>query len=262
MGARGGTLAFRGPAVIVNDGAAYLSVENALAQCELDSAVTVEATIDLEAGTQGAEFPEGVLDGLVERALGAATNANGNALSSGGTAVFGRLRGAIVVGGVRREIDAVARIGASFTGLEPLRFETRRMLWACFPDAAEFTALEARAWTFADADSRRTARLLCDSEWRECELGAIELETAAPGARPDRITATMTTPRGDDAPLHGIAEAFMTLSRPGPDHSRIHTSIGFASYRVGGATGAGMFEYSRIASIADAAANDDDSDSD
>jgi hypothetical protein len=63
-------------------------------------------------------------------------------------------------------------------------------------------------------------------------------------------------------PLHGIAEAFMTLSRPGPDHSRIHTSIGFASYRVGGATGAGMFEYSRIASIADAAANDDDSDSD
>jgi hypothetical protein len=72
----------------------------------------------------------------------------------------------------------------------------------------------------------------------------------------------MTTPRGDDAPLHGIVEAFMTLSRPGPDHSRIHTSIGFASYRVGGATGAGMFEYSRIASIADAAADDDDSDSD
>jgi hypothetical protein len=262
MDARGGTLAFRGPAVIVNDGAAYLSVENALAQCELDTAMTVNATIDLEDGAQGAEFSDGVLDRLIERALGAVTGANGNLLGNGNTAVFGRLRGAIFVGGVRREIDAVARIGASFTGLEPLRFETRRMLWACFPDAAEFTALEARAWTFTGADSRRTARLLCDREWRECELDAIELETPAPGARPDRITATMTTPRGDDTPLHGIAEAFMTLSRPGPDHTRIHTSIGFASYRVGDVTGAGMFEYSRIASVADASTDDDDSDSD
>jgi hypothetical protein len=135
-------------------------------------------------------------------------------------------------------------------------------LWACFPEAAEFSALEARAWTFADADSHCTARSLCGSEWRECELGAIELETPAPGARPDRISATMTTPLGADAPLQGIAEAFMTLSRPGPDQTRIHTSIGFASYRVGNARGAGMFEYSRIASIADASTDDDDADSD
>jgi hypothetical protein len=262
MGAHGGTLGFHGPAVIVNDGAAYLSVENALAQCELDTAMAVEATIDLEGGTRAAEFADGVLDELIERALGAATSADGNGVASRNTAVFGRLRGAIVVGGVRREIDAVARVGASFTGLEPLRFETRRMLWACFPDATEFTALEARAWTFADADSHRTARLLCNREWRECALDAIELETPAPGARPERISATMTTPGGNDAPLRGIAEAFMTLSRPGPDQTRIHTSIGFASYRVGSATGAGMFEYSRIASIADACIDEDDSDSD
>lgn len=262
LGARTGTLAFRGPAVIVNDGAAYLSVENALAQSELDTAMTVEAAIDIEGGAQGAEFSAGVLDGLIARALGAVTDATGDASPSGTTAVFGRLRGAIVVGGVRREINAVARIGASFTGLEPLRFETRRMVWACFPDAAEFTALEARAWTFADADTRRTAQMLYDTDWRECELAAIELETPATGARPDRISATMTTPDGRAAPLHGIAEAFMTLSRPGPDHTRIHTTLGFASYRIGNTTGAGMFEYSRIASIADASTDDDDSDSD
>ncbi len=262
LGARTGTLAFRGPAVIVNDGAAYLSVENALAQSELDTAMTVEATIDLEGGTQRAELPDGMLDGLIERALGAVTDAKGSAPPNGSTAVFGRLRGAVVVGGVRRAINAVARIGASFTGLEPLRFETRRMVWACFPDAADFTAIEARAWTFAEADARRTARLLCDREWRECELAAIELETPATGARPDRISAIMTTHGGHATPLHGIAEAFMTLSRPGPDHTRIHTSIGFASYRVGNTMGAGMFEYSRVASIADASTDDDDSDSD
>jgi hypothetical protein len=62
--------------------------------------------------------------------------------------------------------------------------------------------------------------------------------------------------------LQGIAEAFMTLSRPGPDHTRIHTSIGFASYRVGSAKGAGMFEYSRVASAADSSSDDDYSDSD
>jgi len=39
----------------------------------------------------------------------------------------------------------------------------------------------------------------------------------------------------------------MTLSRPGPDGTRIHTSLGFATYRIGAAEGAGMFEYSRRA---------------
>jgi hypothetical protein len=38
----------------------------------------------------------------------------------------------------------------------------------------------------------------------------------------------------------------MTLSRPGPDGVRIHTSIGFATYRIGEAGGAGMYEYSRL----------------
>jgi hypothetical protein len=255
----GGRLKFHGPAVIVSDGAAYLSVENALAESRLDSDVMVEATIELDGRVPSTDSAAYALDGLIERALGAA--ANGKA-SGGTTGVFGRLRGAILMGGIRRSIDAVARIGASFTGLEPLRFETRRMLWACFPDAPEFAALEARAWTFAEGNPHHTARAFRDGEWHECALAAIELETPAPGARPDPFSATMTTDRGDDTALHGIAEAFMTLSRPGPDHTRIHTSLGFASFRLGTSTGAGMFEYSRIVSAANSDGDDEDSDSD
>ncbi|MEA2648643.1 MAG: hypothetical protein QOG61_1078 [Candidatus Binataceae bacterium] len=254
----GGRLNFRGPAVIVNNGAAYLSVENALADSRLDSDVTVAATIELE-GDQGTDSTGGALDGLIARALGAATNGKA---SGGATAVFGRLRGAIVLGGVRREINAVARIGASFTGLEPQRFETRRMLWACFPDTPELAALEARAWTFAEDSARGAARLFCDGEWRESTLASIQLETPAPGAPPDPFIAMITNGRGDDATLRGTAEAFMTLSRPGPDHCRIHTSIGFASFRLGTSTGAGMFEYSRIASAASADSDDEENDSD
>ena len=101
-----------------------------------------------------------------------------------------------------------------------------------------------------------------DTRWRECELDAIELETPATGERPDRISASIIAPDGESAQLRGVADSFMTLSRPGQDNSRIHTSIGFASYRVGHLTGAGMFEYSRIASIAGASTDDDASDSD
>ena len=53
----------------------------------------------------------------------------------------------------------------------------------------------------------------------------------------------------------------MTLSRPGFNNARIHTSLGFATYRMGNQTGAGMFEYSRIAAPG-AGADDPDSDSD
>ena len=50
--------------------------------------------------------------------------------------------------------------------------------------------------------------------------------------------------------LEGVPDTFMTLSRPGPDGSRIHTSLGFARYRIDGREGAGMYEYSRRAGTA------------
>jgi hypothetical protein len=254
----GGALNFRGPAVIVNDGAAYLSVESALARSSLDSDMIVAATIEIDSPAPLTDAAFDVPNGRIERTLGAASNIGAN---DGSLALYGRLRGSITVGGVRREINAVARVGASFTGLEPHRFETRRMLWACF-DAPEYAALEARAWTFAEAPTHATARTASNGEWRECKLTAFDLETPAPGAPPDPFSAGIITPDGGDATLHGVAEAFMTLSRPGPDHVRIHTSIGFASYRIGTAQGAGMFEYSRTVSIANSNGDDDDSDSD
>jgi hypothetical protein len=254
----GGALNFRGPAVIVNDGAAYLSVESALARSALDSDMIVAATIEIDRPAPLTDSAFDVTAGRIERTLGATANAH---TVDGSAALYGRLRGSITVGGVRREINAVARVGASFTGLEPHRFETRRMLWACF-DAPEYAALEARAWTFAEAPTHATARTASNGDWRECNLTAFDLETPAPGAPPDPFSAAIITPDGGDATLHGVAEAFMTLSRPGPDHVRIHTSIGFASYRIGTATGAGMFEYSRTVSIANSNGDDDDSDSD
>ncbi len=46
--APGGSLRFRGPAVIVDDGTAYLSVERALAAGRLDPVTEVEATLEFD----------------------------------------------------------------------------------------------------------------------------------------------------------------------------------------------------------------------
>jgi hypothetical protein len=52
---------------------------------------------------------------------------------------------------------------------------------------------------------------------------------------------------GTSCELEGSVECFIPLSRPGPELSRIYTSLGFASFRIGAYRGAGMFEYSRVA---------------
>ena len=117
--------------------------------------------------------------------------------------------------------------------------------------------------TFDGAPQSRTARILDAGAWRECELGAIDLDTPAPGARPGPIHAAITLHDGVAAPLSGRADNFMTLSRPGPEATRIHTSLGFATYQMGDARGAGMFEYSRVVGALPSAAGDsDDADSD
>ena len=251
-----GALSFRGPAMVVDDGAAYLSVERALASGQLDTAMELAATIELDdcaapacAASAGDSAPG-------DSDLAAAARA--------GTALFGRLRGALTVGGVRREIAAVARVGTSCMGLGSQRFTTRRMLWACFTGAgAAQSAIEARTMTFDGAPQSRTARILDAGAWRECELGAIDLDTPAPGARPGPIHAAITLHDGVAAPLSGRADNFMTLSRPGPEATRIHTSLGFATYQMGDARGAGMFEYSRVVGALPSAAGDsDDADSD
>ena len=76
-------------------------------------------------------------------------------------------------------------------------------------------------------------------------LGRLDLAPADPLAPPERISASLQRP-GSYAPLvvEGDMRGFVMLSRPGPEQSRIITSLGFASFRVGNYRGAGMFERS------------------
>lgn len=224
LGAGGGTLGFQGPAIVVSDGSAYLNVENAIAGGALDPGMRLAATLELDGG---ACVPR---DGIAPAAC------------------FGRLAGEIVIAGRRWTLDAVARVGVSLTALGATRFAARRTLWARFERPRTWAALEAREILTTADDARRDARMLsCGGGWRAAALGPIELTAATPPAPPPRIAAVIHAAPGSAVTLAGRGENFMTLSRPGPDGVRIHTTIGFATFLLDGADGAGMYEYSRIA---------------
>jgi hypothetical protein len=72
----------------------------------------------------------------------------------------------------------------------------------------------------------------------------------------------MAHPDGSILDVEGRVECFIPLSRPGPEQSRIYTSLGFASFRSGAHRGAGMFEYSRRAESVMTGADDNSDDSD
>jgi hypothetical protein len=255
--ADGGRLDFRGPAVIVDDGAAYLSVERALASGRLDGAMEVAASLHFDEGAPAFADIITALEAELARAHRRDSGSK-DAVGAPPHALYGRLRGSISVGGAHRTLDAIARVGASFTGLGPQRFAERRMLWACLPRIGGHDAAEARALTLDGGRAHRIARSLRNREWSDCELANIELAAGTPSAPPIRIAAEIAAPEGARIVLQGRPDTFMTLSRPGPDGIRIHTSLGFASYRVGDAEGAGMYEYSRRV---EAAPGDDDTES-
>ena len=80
---------------------------------------------------------------------------------------------------------------------------------------------------------------------------------------PHRIFGSLRCEDGSSCELEGDVECFIPLSRPGPEQSRIYTSLGFASFHLGAHRGAGMFEYSRIAdSVKTATDENEDSDND
>jgi hypothetical protein len=248
-----GSLNFHGTAVVVNDGAAYLSVEKALAEGRLDQSMELSAALDFpDAGDSG-----GLLGEHFARVLAGAEIEDHQAVPA---AIFGHLRGSIMIEGKRRAIDAVARMGFSFTGFNPSQFATRRMLWASFPGNP--AAAEARLLTFGDAPDYRSLNLLGDGGWREGRLEAFALDTPATGACPNQLSAVFIHSRDDSRHrLEGQARNYMTLSRPGFNNARIHTSLGFATFQLEGQAGAGMFEYSRIVAPG-AAADEVDADSD
>jgi len=244
-------LAFRGPAVIVPDATAYLSIERALASGRLDGGTEVEVRFEIDQA--GGEFD-------FDRIL-SSSSAAADAVSS--SVAFGRVSGRVCLDGGARNISGFARAGMSFTGLGLQRFTARRMMWAAFDDAKAPRAIEARSVATAEAPPNQSARILGPGGWSQCELRGLTIETQSVEEPPHRIFASIAHADGSTCELEGDVECFIPLSRPGPEQSRIYTSLGFASFRTGGHRGAGMFEYSRVAdSVLTAADENDDSDSD
>ncbi len=244
-------LAFRGPAVIVPDATAYLSIERALASGRLDTETEVEMRFEIDRA--GGEFD-------FDRILSSSSGASDAPSSS---AAFGRIAGRVCVDGVERTLDCFARAGMSFTGLGPQKFTARRMIWACFDDEDAPHALEARSVATADAPPNLSARIFGAGGWTPCELRDLTIETPSVEEPPHRILASLARAGGSSCELEGAVECFIPLSRPGPEQSRIYTSLGFATFRTGAHRGAGMFEYSRVAdSVLTASDDNEDSDSD
>jgi len=246
-------LAFRGPAVIVPDATAYLSIERALASGRLDGDTEVNARFEIDHA--GGEFD-------FDRILSAPGAAQDRASSS---ASFGRIAGQVCIDGAARTVNGFARAGMSFTGLGPDKFTARRMIWACFEDKEAPRALEARSIAAGDGPPGRSARILGAGGWSPCELRDLTIETPSVEQPPHRIFASLTRPDGSSCEVEGSVECFIPLSRPGPGNSRIYTSLGFARFRSGAHRGAGMFEYSRVAGSVltdDDESNEYDSDTD
>jgi len=244
-------LAFHGPAVIVPNANAYLSIERALASGRLDGETKVEMRFEIDRA--GGEFD-------FDRILSSPGTA-ADALSS--SVAFGRISGKIRIDGVKRELNCFARAGISFTGLGPQKFSARRMIWACFEHEQAPRALEARHAATGDAPPNQSARILDADGWAPCELRDLTIETPSVEEPPHRIFASLIRSDGSSCELEGSVECFIPLSRPGPEQSRIYTTLGFASFRTGIQRGAGMFEYSRVAdSVLTASDENEDPDSD
>jgi hypothetical protein len=242
-------LSFEGPAVVVPDASAYLSIEHALASGRLDT--RMEVNIRFEIG--GGEFE-------FDRIL--SPNGSGGTAPAG-AAAFGRATGAACLDDVVSPLSGFARAGMSFTGLGPQRFNSRKMLWASFDNGASPFSLEIRETLTGESPPNQTARMLLPDGWRTCKLRDLTIESASIEEPPRRITASLARSDGSSFDLEGQVECFIPLSRPGPEQSRIYTSLGFASFRSRNYRGAGMFEYSRQAESVLTALNDgEDSDAD
>jgi hypothetical protein len=234
---------FRGHAVIVPDATHYLSIERALASGWLDESLEVAIRLQPSAGSAGID-----LEQLFE--------ARDDTSRDGSIAAFGTLSGSVRIDGVATEVTGVGRSGLSFTGLGPQRFNSRRMIWACFDDAAAPIAIELRAVSGEDGE-QRSGRVLRANGWTSCEVAQVEVEAPSVSMAPTRVSADFGDSESRLTQI-GSVENFIPLSRPGPDGTRIFTALGFARFRLGQSEGAGMFECSRRAEALPESLGDDD----
>jgi len=243
--APGGSLRFRGPAVIVDDGTAYLSVERALAAGRLDPVTEVEATLEFDRATGSFSDLLVELDDLFAEAGSSPLPQRALSLMTPPHAAFGRLRGAIRLNNSRRTFDANFRLGASFTGLGQQKFITRRMVWSNFSRPAGHEAFEARRLELDGHVHHQIARVLCKGQWTSCRLHEIQIKLASSSNVPERIAAAATDSYGAQLLMEGEPGTFVMLSRPGPEGTRLHTLLGFAEFKLDDFKGAGMYEFSR-----------------
>jgi hypothetical protein len=244
---------FAGPAVVVEDGTAYLSVERALARAALHEAMELHAEFEAWPVTGASSEPR--TETLVELITRPEHAAEG---------IFGRVAGHCSIAGAKHRLKAVARLGRSFIGIGNGAFNARRMIWAAFPDGKSPHAVEARTLIDGDGAESTRARALERGRWTGASLQRLKLTPTAPRRPPHRISAILQPPgEGHALSIDGEVRSFVMLSRPGPAQSRILTSLGFASFRVGDHCGAGMFECSsRSASARRASAKPTEADND
>jgi len=253
--APGGSLHFRGPAVIVDDSTAYLSVERALASSRLDRMAEVEAALEFNGVATSFSDVLTELDELFAAAGSSPSQQRALSLLTPPHAAFGQLHGTVRLNDCRRTFHANFRLGASFTGLGPQKFISRRMVWSNFPQQKGHEAFEARALELDDHSHHRIARILRLGRWSSCDLSEVRFDLTSSLKTPERVAATATDPEGAQLLIEGQPGTFVMLSRPGPDGTRLHTVMGFAEFRLGDSKGAGMYEFSRRVGLSDADEN-------
>jgi hypothetical protein len=231
---------FAGPAVVVDDGMAYLSVERALARAALHESMELHAEFEAWPATHDdsgapAETP---IDSITRR-------------EGAGAGIFGSVTGHFSIAGETKALSAVARAGRSLVALGDAIFRERRIVWAVMDEVFPVRAVEARALVDADGVEAARARLFDRGQWTDSSLQRLKIARTSSRRPPRRISALLRRDRGG-APLalDGEVEGFVMLSRPGSAQSRILTSLGFARFRIGDNAGAGMFECSHRAGSA------------
>lgn len=238
---------FAGPAVMVEDGTAYLSVERALAKAALHEAMELHVEFEAWPAAHASSRPR------IATPIELITDPE-----QAGAGIFGRVIGQFSIAGASHRLEAVARLGRSLVGIGNGAFNSRRMIWAAFPGAISPHAVEACALIDDDRAQSASASALEDQRWINHGLQQLKLTPASPARPPHRISAILRSD-GDGRALtiDGEVRSFMMLSRPGPAQSRFSTALGFASFRIVGRPedlpgdvstgdlGAGMFECSR-----------------
>ncbi|MBV8138841.1 MAG: hypothetical protein JO121_24930 [Deltaproteobacteria bacterium] len=236
-------LEFAGAAVVVPDGSTYLSIERALATGILDprARVTVEVPLSGDGPDPSVLFGPGAIEGAARDIA----------------PVFSIATGEATLEGRHYSLQASTRAGVSFTGLGPQKFNERRMIWALVhgEDQAQ-DAIELRRIDGDGETEQQTARLFSDGNWSTLTLTSLAIEAGAPESMPHRLEASVAASAGDSFNLLGTPIAFVPLSRPGLNGSRIYTSLGFGTFQWGTRSASGMFEYSRR--VDPASANDGD----